>query len=848
MDVASLCPLPVGVVWWRSPRRALTVVVKMTLAIEDDELSIAEVQEPLCLDEPSAVDAPDELFYASDFVPRKARCDVLLVGHARASRPSPLIAARFAVGDLDRRFFALAAEPSQAIPLSATYLRARETSGSQVVSVGPATAWSLERSRLAGGAVLGAHGGPIAPLDADFDFSYFNAAPRAQQLNELGAGAVVALEGLLSDGAPCVVQIPSERPRIYAVARSARPAAARALTEIPLRCDTLWIDADRAILTLVWRGSIEITRDEDEPAELVATLPRCGLSERLPDVEKRLDGAPRVRAVEPSDLAGAPPSISDEYTRRDGINDRNDDDDYEDPPTLGGLSVQPRVQERAPAEPVPAEPVEDDEKPQRAMGALGSFRLGSTLADESNEEKTGIHIALPQKRPPSDQGHAAVARDAAPPDAEEILDFEEVEPEEEDVAELTEDAVMAVEPEPRRARPERPDIRDLISNTSGLKGETTQTGIAIPIARSVALPFDRAPVSPPASEDRPALPFTQKKRTTLISPPSSPQPEPSSALPFIRPQGARPEPPPHSEVPSALPFTIPRKEMFADSEVTPPAGISAALPFVQPSFVRADPPPSIPLSPPPEVPSALPFGMPAAPPISPPAWSPVWSPAPMLEPLAPAPPVTAPAPLVTAPAPPVTAPAPPATATEPPPPDAPPLLALEIYAAIQMDLWDESAPFEDVLARHGVDEIAWRDNERRRAEVLAEEARQGRSELALALADALDAVRAKRALPPEGEGGLLTLDKYVALRAEIDAAPDALPILEKRSLTEPQWQSIHRAWRKRSRADAALAQELRAKLAEARRALAARDAAARDAALSPKRRAKKRASPAKGAT
>ena len=79
VDVASLCPLPVGVVSWQSPGRVLSVIVKATFAIaKDGAVTLSPVQEPLCLDRKSPLGTDDELQYASDFAPLKARADVLL--------------------------------------------------------------------------------------------------------------------------------------------------------------------------------------------------------------------------------------------------------------------------------------------------------------------------------------------------------------------------------------------------------------------------------------------------------------------------------------------------------------------------------------------------------------------------------------------------------------------------------------------------------------------------------------------------------------------------------------------------------------------------------------------------
>jgi hypothetical protein len=69
-----------------------------------------------------------------------------------------------------------------------------------------------------------------------------------------------------------------------------------------------------------------------------------------------------------------------------------------------------------------------------------------------------------------------------------------------------------------------------------------------------------------------------------------------------------------------------------------------------------------------------------------------------------------------------------------------PALSLERYARIKVELWGRDDP-RGVLDRHGVDEVDWLVHERRQASLLAGEAREGRCDLALALAAALAAAR-----------------------------------------------------------------------------------------------------------
>jgi hypothetical protein len=841
----------------------------MTLSLEGAEPSLLDPQEPLSLDRPSGIGAPHELLYASDFVPKKARVDVLLAGHARSSTPSRRIPVRFCAGDLERCFFALAAEPSEEIPLSATYLRAGEAPASGGVSVGPTDVSSPDRARLLGRASLGPGGVPLAPLPADFDFGAFNAAPPEQQIDELPPGAVIELDALLPGQPHRVLTLPSERPRVYVLAKDAKNAGdassvkgaknantkapgarGRTLFEVPLRCDTLWIDADRALCSLVWRGVIELAGDGAALPELAVSLAAFGLAERISDLERRLESAPRVRAAEASDFQ-AQHAVEDEPT----------------------ASVE--------AEPAPETP------PAQALGSLGAMRLGAARRAHDDDEKTMLHSIPARPAPvaalaPGDDDIAEeIAADELVEEVDEVLEVEEIEPYEEALEEIAdeptsipEERVSASPAPPGNATVTQPlgvsqdqnktKTKTKTKNPFGLE-ESTQTNFKIP--ERAALPFDRqspipaapepsrdsrppysdlpfqmspavaAPAAPEAKPKAPlpdALPFKSQRKMTLINPPLLPEDVPP-ALPFVKVAGdavreAAADSPPAMPV---LPFVKVVAE--APRDVPPPAGVQPVLPFITTTKTL----PGIPSNPdvaPPDTPSALPFSKPAAPPPSdtpsPPAWVPSalpfvkksepeatpWaapSPAfPFLRPLIPVAPAT---------------PSPDAAPPEAEPLDPQeekrkrlqaqiqkPLLPLETYATIQVDLWDEGVLLENVLARHGIDEITWRDNEQRRADALAEESKQGRSEMAVALAEALEAAAARRA-PSED----LSLDDYVTVRVMIEDASEPEPVLARRNLSQSQWQRIDRQWRKRAKSDAALAKEIRAKLAELRKAAAA---------------------------
>ena len=91
----------VGVVRWLDPEPTLTVIAKLTLSYYAGKdapqvAAISTEQKSLTLGR--ALKEGDEAIYPSDFVPRKAAADVLLVGHAFSERPAKAVTSRPANG------------------------------------------------------------------------------------------------------------------------------------------------------------------------------------------------------------------------------------------------------------------------------------------------------------------------------------------------------------------------------------------------------------------------------------------------------------------------------------------------------------------------------------------------------------------------------------------------------------------------------------------------------------------------------------------------------------------------------------------------------------------------------
>jgi hypothetical protein len=217
-------PLSVGVVRWRGAGRALLAVVKLTFTIAEGVVSLAREQLPL------EREASPE--HPSDFTWTKARCDLLLVGHAHAAEPSRRIVCGVEVGGYQRTLVAVAGSPVESIPLSSGHVR--EPHGEHPIRVGPATA-------------------AREPPGATFEYlapETQQTAPEGQQLESVALDAAVTLTGLSPSSASIAFELPGLEPHIYV------DDGFDDLEPIPLALDAFLVDADFQRLALTWRGPV----------------------------------------------------------------------------------------------------------------------------------------------------------------------------------------------------------------------------------------------------------------------------------------------------------------------------------------------------------------------------------------------------------------------------------------------------------------------------------------------------------------------------------------------------------------------------------------------------------------
>ena len=315
MHAVSTCPLPVASLFWQSQPSVwtLTVVCRATFLLRPGESVLAPDQEdPIEQDDHWNDDPNRSLRIASDLVPMKPRADITLVGNAFAPGHAAVrsLVVRLFVGELDKSIEVLgdrsfdqegtlhegplfsrmpllyeraAGGPDTTNPVG---LRGQTNAYGRItvpnlqppgmlitapsdylepVGFGPiAPSWPTRRDKL-GRSSQGE--GPVDfltdPLPDDLDPSYFNHAPRDQQVQLLRDNERIVLEHLHPDHPRFVTNLPGVRPRAT--------VERQGITQtVPLRCDTLWIDTDRALCTLTWRAQVPIKHPEEQGRVLIS--------------------------------------------------------------------------------------------------------------------------------------------------------------------------------------------------------------------------------------------------------------------------------------------------------------------------------------------------------------------------------------------------------------------------------------------------------------------------------------------------------------------------------------------------------------------------------------------------
>lgn len=806
MDVAAFCKLPLGIVRWYAPKPTISVVVKATFSLEQDgELRLAGAQEPLGPDRPNAEGKnSEELERPTDFVPRKGRVDVFLVGHAHTQgQNSASIPARIGIGAWEKRFWALSSAEVAAIPLRAPYLRDTEGKPTQV---GPLAPWSKGREKLLRTGI-DAYGLPL-PNAPPSVFDAYAAAPWDQHPESLGPRTPFVLEGLLRRARVARMVLPALRPRVIAARSNELPV------EIPLRCDTLGIDTDRDIATFTFRGELSVDRMDSERERLVMALeaPHAPVDWRR--LWSELHRASIVKAVE----AEVPTTEDDDDDDDDENEDRvtrrfifkagqtnlptvsktkDEEKEFEPRTIIAPISRQsspelpfqraplPSVATLPPEPPKPSPKVSPSRSVTMAMPPSTTSGSGPSSRNAAFFDLPAASIssnALPFKAPST--ASSASAPDSEP-DSESIPKTRVISP-----AMIV--AQSAVLPFQQNAAP--------VSQPAPSSNAEEATLPPQPARKSAGLPFQQnaAPVSQPApaatDEEEPITPRPAKKAASL--------PFQQNSAPDSQPDSAR--------------NPVTRTRTLGPWMVAPQA---AVLPFQKGTGpVQFDPPPAKPVertrswdnddektsigitTPPAIAAPALPFASPTSPPVAPPS-----------KPVFPGSTISA-------------SPSPTekqtigelaASKAEQPVTAQPvaeiellaPRLPLDTWAAIKIEIWAQQSPLGEILERYNLDEVDWHDEERRRSELCADASRKGQAEPALAAEQALQRAREARAdaSPP----GSTTVEEYIALELEVERSRRPSAVLAAKGISAIEWKRLRKVFRERAAREPAIAAALR---------------------------------------
>jgi uncharacterized protein YjbI with pentapeptide repeats len=287
------------------PRLSATMIAKSMLKMSPTTCEFLPMDEITVTGDVYADDDPAKiLHYASDFAPFKPRADVLLLAnaHVPGGQPARVLDVGFRVGGLSkalrvhgkRKWVAgvlswkgsVEGEPFESLPLTYEFAHGGKKSTLNPLGTGldgeemariedPQKPITKPRTDLlpAGFMPLPAawpqRASSVGTYDdkwlkdrwpwfpEDFDWGYFNAAPRDQQVEGyLRGDEEMEFTHLHKEHPVYRTRLPGRRPRWFV--RERMKNGELDFREVPLVLDTLWIDLDKEQAVLVWRGLVEV--------------------------------------------------------------------------------------------------------------------------------------------------------------------------------------------------------------------------------------------------------------------------------------------------------------------------------------------------------------------------------------------------------------------------------------------------------------------------------------------------------------------------------------------------------------------------------------------------------------
>ncbi|MEZ4309420.1 MAG: DUF2169 domain-containing protein [Polyangiaceae bacterium] len=306
-------------------RLFVTVIAKATFAFaQDAPMPRVAPQEILTRESHLGNSPARSLRAAADLAPWVARPEVVLTGHARSAQKLRTMPVRLGVFEgtralLDKMVLVRDDDGVDGVPL--VYERAYGGVGCEDNPLGVGVAgderqpslvdmseptrpacfgpigrsWPQRRKLLAGTPRKKVDA-PIAELPADFDWRYFQTAPLDQQVERLTGDEWIVIDGVHPTWPRVRVKLPSARAR--ARIRGLASVPGQAPVELTLTADTLRIDADEQLCTLVFRGRFAVPAEAalgalDIEAGVETRGEPIAWSAEMPVVEAPAAGAPR---------------------------------------------------------------------------------------------------------------------------------------------------------------------------------------------------------------------------------------------------------------------------------------------------------------------------------------------------------------------------------------------------------------------------------------------------------------------------------------------------------------------------------------------------------------------------
>lgn len=311
-------PFVASVAWQRPDQSGghewvLTVVCKATFDLSPPVMRLSAyqapiVRAPIVREGRTKTDGAAILFCPSDLDPFKQRVDVTLVGHCFSPQGrTPSVVARLKLGAIDKAIEVFGdrswkgAELSPPQPferMSLSYERAAggpSTSNPAGIPPGGARVPNLQppgtRQRVPSDRVKPIGFGPVShewpqrrvmlrqlassldvtdwsgqALPRDIDEAFFNVAPPDQQIAQLDPDQAMLLEHLH----PRHPRLETRLPGLVAQAFVER--VGRASEPVLMRADGVWIDTDRSLCIVTWRGQVPLVRPDEEGRVYVALV------------------------------------------------------------------------------------------------------------------------------------------------------------------------------------------------------------------------------------------------------------------------------------------------------------------------------------------------------------------------------------------------------------------------------------------------------------------------------------------------------------------------------------------------------------------------------------------------